>query len=154
MCLVQTLGVINDSVLVGISFILSSSVISTSNKVQGRRCFWNVNCPINSLYHLNVDSSFIQAFEELATEHYPLYSSSSEFDSLLGAANTKNSFTLVQSSIFTKRNRLTNVFMSGGFHWNTLITGKFNSSFRYHLVSENSFLHCPKILRSKIILTL
>ena len=103
MCLVQTLGVINDSVLVGISFILSSSVISTSNKVQGRRCFWNVNCPINSLYHLNVDSSFIQAFEELATEHYPLYSSSSEFDSLLGAANTKNSFTLVQSSIFTKR---------------------------------------------------
>ena len=51
----------------------------------------------------NVDSSFIQAFEELATEHYPLYSSSSEFDSLLAEANTKNSFTLVPSSISTKR---------------------------------------------------
>ena len=103
MYLVQTLGVINDSVLVGISFILSSSVIWTSNKFQGRRCFWNVNCPINSLYHRYADSSFIHAFEELATEHYALYSSSSEFDSLLAAANTKNSFTLVPSSISTKR---------------------------------------------------
>ena len=153
MYLVQTLGVINDSALVGSSFILSSSVILTSNKFQGRRCFWNVICPINSLYHLNVDSSFIHAFEELATEHYHLYSSSSEFDSLLAAANTKYSSTLVNvvyppNEQTHKRFHVWWVSLEHPYHW------KFNSSFRYHIVSENSFLYCRKILRSKIILTL
>ena len=92
----------------------------------------------------NVDSSFIQAFEELATEHYPLYSSSSEFDSLLAEANTKNSFTLINLVYLPneqthKRFHIWWVSLEHTYHW------KFNSSFRYHIVSENSFLCCRKI---------
>ena len=97
------------TVLLVVSFLFTSSVICASNESQARRRFWNVNCPRTSSHHLSVNSSFIHAFEELATEHYRLYihiySSCNDFDSLLAAPNTINGFSLVPFNLAAKQTK-------------------------------------------------
>ena len=56
-----------------------------------------------SSHHLCVNSSFIHAFKELAKEHFRLYSSCNNFDSLFAAPNTINGFSLIPSNLAAKQ---------------------------------------------------
>ena len=78
-------------------------VICALNESQARRRFWNANCPRTSSHHLSVDSSFIHAFEELATEHCRLHSSCNDFNSLFAAPNAINGYSLVPSNLAAKQ---------------------------------------------------
>ena len=91
------------TVLLVVSFLFTSLVICASNESQARRRFWNVNCPRTSSHHLRANSSFIHAFEELATEQCCLYSSCNDFDSLFTAPNTINGFRLNPSNLGVKQ---------------------------------------------------
>ena len=118
-----------------------------------RRHFWNVNGPRTSSHHLRVNSSFIHAFKELATEHCCLYLSCNDLDSLFTAPNTINVFSLNPSNLGVTQTE-TDFFMSSGFHWEIFRTGSFNSSFKNHIVTDSSQIHCNNIVQNYIDVTI